>query len=192
MSRPFPAGLSPWHCAGLSPRHCAVGSPAGLCCWSFVAGRSAGPPVPILPPAFPLDLAADPTTPSSRRKFELWCQPQRASHFVVPSLFGSQRRWVPAPQLDAASTFRGFPRDRHPPFNQIFHPISLPTTFVSKPARLTPSRSASEAYWVRRSLTGRKAACLRHSSDVPSTKFCHSPARLTPLRSTCGAHWVRR
>ena len=159
---------------------------------AFVAGRSAGPPVPILPPAFPLDLAADPTTSSSRRKFELWCQPQRASHFVVPSLFGSQRRWVPAPQLDAASTFRGFPRDRHPPFNQIFHPISLPTTFVSKPARLTPSRSASEAYWVRRSLTGRKVACLRHSSDVPSTKFCHSPARLTPSRSASEAYWVRR
>ena len=52
-------------------------------------------------------LAADPTTPSSRRNFELWCQPQRASHFVVPSLFGSQRRWVPAPQLDAAKCLRG-------------------------------------------------------------------------------------
>ena len=117
---------------------------------AFVAGRSAGPPAGLS--RWPL--AADPTTPSSRRKFELWCQPQRASHFVVPSLFGSQRRWVPAPQLDAASTFRGFPRDRHPPFNQIFHPISLPTTFVSKPARVTPSRSTSGASWVRRCLTG--------------------------------------
>ena len=146
----------------------------------------------VLPPAFPLDLSADPTTPSSRRKFELWCQPQRASHFVVPSLFGSQRRWVPAPQLDAASTFRGFPRDRYPPFNQIFHPISLPTTFVSKPARLTPSRRTSEAYWVRRSLTGSADTLLRHSSSRSSIKFCQSPARVTPVRSTSGASWVRR